>query len=310
MSEWTVLRSRQDASVNFVAQTPDEGFFESRFVQRSPDYFIAYLSSHTGCKHACRFCHLTATGQTMMTPADMDSYLDQAKQALSPARDLHAAGELVATRAHYNFMARGEALSNAFFVDNSQELFDKLAQQTGALGVSNTRFLVSSILPHDFKGDLSKVLADERSILYYSLYSMDPSFRKRWLPRAMAAPKALDLIAEMQAKTGREVALHWAFIEGQNDSEESVDHAIDEVLARGIKAKFNLVRYNPHDARHGVEPSEERLQSLFDRIATRLNNPRSRIVSRVGKDVKASCGMFVCSRDDADFDTDAAIANH
>jgi 23S rRNA (adenine2503-C2)-methyltransferase len=307
MRTWTILRSRQDASVNFVSDSSDGGFFESRFVQRTSDYFISYLSSHTGCKHACRFCHLTATGQTMMTPATIEDYVEQARQSLAPAREQLEAGELRAKRAHFNFMARGEALSNAQFVDRSQELFDALAHETDGLGVERTRFLVSSILPHDFSGDLSKVLADERSILYYSLYSVDPDFRRRWLPRAMPAPKALDLIAEMQAKIGRDVALHWAFIEGQNDSVESVERVLEEVTSRGIRAKFNLVRYNPHDQRHGVEPNEEHLQSLFKIIAERLGHPGSRIVPRVGKDVKASCGMFVCSREDADYDAETLI---
>lgn len=292
MTTWQELRSHEDASINLVHPTDDGGFWEARFVQRTDDYFIVYLSSHSGCQKACRFCHLTATGQTMMTPATVEDYLAQADQVLERYRALRDARGQTEQRMHYNFMARGEALSNPHFVAHASDLFARLGERSEALGLP-ARFLVSSILPQDFTGSLEQVFADERAMLYYSLYSVDERFRKRWLPKAMPAAQALDRIAAFQAATGREVALHWAFIEGENDSDESLDATLDAVTSRGIRAKFNLVRYNPHDARHGQEPGQERLDALFARIQERLPHPRSRIVPRVGHDVKASCGMFI-----------------
>lgn len=66
-----ILISKEDASANVVM-----GKFEARFVQRTPDYFIIYVSSHQGCNQACRFCHLTQTKQTDMTPASIGDYAD------------------------------------------------------------------------------------------------------------------------------------------------------------------------------------------------------------------------------------------
>lgn len=289
---WDALHSQEDRSVNHIAGHKDGGFWEARYVQRVDDYFICYLSSHTGCAHSCRFCHLTASKQTMMTMATIEDYLAQADKVFSTYRDKRQANLIpAARRMHFNFMARGEALSNRYFLEDSNELFFRLGHEAGKHRLS-ARFLVSTIMPRDFDGNLRHIFHDDRSVPYYSLYSMNPEFRRRWLPKAMDPTYALQLLAAFQKSGNRKVVLHWAFIRGENDSVEDVDAVLDAVEASGLKAKFNLVRYNPHDKRHGEESSEEHLQFLFDRIDTRLKMPGSRIVPRVGVDVHASCGTF------------------
>lgn len=287
---WKILKSHEDASVNFIKETSDNGFFEARFVQREPHYFIVYLSSHTGCNKSCRFCHLTATKQTMMTAATLEDYLEQADQVLDyyASRNKERTEQIV----NFNFMARGEPLANPVVLYNSKELFDKLGAKAESLGLK-AQFMISSIIPEDFNVDLADIFSDQRANLYYSLYSTQEKFRKRWLPKAKDCQTALDMIADFQSKTGREIALHWAFIAEQNDSIEELNKTMEDVKSRGIKAKFNLVRYNPHSDRYGYEPEEQHIIQLFNIVQSYLPNPKSRIVPRVGHDVKASCGMFV-----------------
>lgn len=287
---WNILTSQEDQSVNFTKSLPDSGFLEARFVQRVPEYFIAYLSSHSGCNKSCRFCHLTATKQTMMTPTDLTEYLEQADQILNyyKNRNTPKTEKIV----NFNFMARGEPLSNHTVLNNSKQLFNALADKSIALGLS-PQFMISSIIPDDFQHNLSDIFSDDRSTLYYSLYSTDQKFRKRWLPKAMDCYKALDLIAQFQDETQREIALHWAFIEDANDNIEQLHKTMEDVKSRGINARFNLVRYNPYSDRYGKEPKEEEINKIFNIIKSYIPNSNSRIVPRVGHDVKASCGMFI-----------------
>jgi len=111
-------------------------------------YWVCYLSSHTGCAHSCRFCHLTATGQTTMRPATLNEYLDQAKVVLDGIKNADQASTLLIppSRIHFNFMARGEALSNPSLLNNPRPIFDGLNDMAEEMGLE-PRFLISTIMP-------------------------------------------------------------------------------------------------------------------------------------------------------------------
>lgn len=282
------LYSAEDASVNFISPANDGGAFEARYVRREEDYFITYLSSHTGCNKACRVCHLTQTRQTMMTPATVDDYYLQGLQVFRHYREFDDA-----QRVNFNFMARGEPLANPSVLNNwdrVQRPLQSLAEQHALA----SKFNISTIMPEEMADrKLYDVFGDSGAQIYYSLYSMRDDFRKRWLPKAMGAHDALWKMVEWQQKTGQLLTLHWAFIEGENDSLDVLEEIIMAILVRSLDVKFNLVRYNPYSPAQGKEPSEEILQRNFDYLAKAFGHEKSRIVPRVGFDVKASCGMFV-----------------
>ncbi|USN16095.1 hypothetical protein PAPPERLAPAPP_03540 [Brevundimonas phage vB_BpoS-Papperlapapp] len=299
---YETLVSTQDASVNHVLKTEDGGAFECRFVRRADAYFIVYLSSHSGCDKACRMCHLTQTGQTMMTPARHGDYLDQARQVLARYKVERAVDD-EPQFVNFNFMARGEPFANPDILNGGHRaLFKALREEALFAGVPRAQLNYSTIMPRDLEGrSLVDVLGPSHPGLniYYSLYSMRPAFRKRWLPKAMDPNTALDMLAEFQRTApdyGREpgeIVLHWSFIKGQNDDEDTVDEIIQAVKDRGLKTRFNCVRYNPYSPAQGVEPDERDLAYLTAKLATAFDAPKSRIVPRVGLDVKASCGMFL-----------------
>jgi 23S rRNA (adenine2503-C2)-methyltransferase len=277
-----ILKSELDKSVNNILRTSDNGAIECRFVQRSDDYFIIYVSSHTGCNQGCRFCHLTQTGQTMMrdvTPAEfaqqVDTVLTHAKTVLVPTTK----------RVHINFMARGEPLLNPHLTDGLLEDLDLQCIRNGFDAV----FKISTIFP--VKQDVYPRFRHPKAQIYYSIYSTQKHFRRRWLPKAEAPNIACHKLHMWQMVTGQKLVLHYALIDGHNDSPDEARRICELVKGFDLDCYFNLVRYNPFDAK-SKEPNEEKLNEYFNTMCHLLGSDRCRIIPRVGFDVKASCGMF------------------
>jgi 23S rRNA (adenine2503-C2)-methyltransferase len=281
-----ILVSNIDKSQNIVIPHSEGGFYEARYVQRNDDYFIVYLSSHNGCNYSCRMCHLTQTGQTIMIPAEYNMYIHQAKEVLK----LYKPDDKL-KKIHFNFMARGEPLDNHIVLHSTQKLIKGLAELTEGLDI---KFNISTIMPQDFlefNSSLISIFEDPRTQMYYSLYSMNPKFRKKWLPKAMDPNRALDLIKEMQLHNGKEIVIHGCFIKDHNDSPSDVLDMIVALESRDIDYRFNIVRFNTHDETKYQET--EKLYAILGIINYCNPDKPNKIVDRVGFDVNASCGMFV-----------------
>jgi adenine C2-methylase RlmN of 23S rRNA A2503 and tRNA A37 len=287
-SAWQILQSHQDASVNFTRPF-GAGLLEARYVRRVPEYFIAYLSSQSGCDRACRMCHLTATGQTTMDQAEYGDFISQANIVFDHYDRLKFPADFM----NFNWMARGEPLLNPTLTKRWEALSAALGSRAKSRGL-RPQFNISTIMPRDSDLELTTWFRDGQApSIYYSLYSLDPAFRKRWLPKAATPETAFRVLADWQAVSGAEVVLHWAFIKDENDTRANAEAIAGLTREFGLRFRFNAVRYNPFDARRGGEASDADVAESFEIMADAARIPGSRIVPRVGLDVKASCGTFL-----------------
>lgn len=296
-SEEFQLESHLDASVNFVTpiNAPMEAL-EARFVRRSDDYIIAYISPQTACSQACRFCHLTASGQVKGRDASLDEILFQAEQVLTYfGVELKAKRQRPARVVHFNFMARGEALASEVILNQGQGVMEglfKLAKE-----YKLTPSVKISTIGTDRVDDLLSIFPYEQPDFYYSLYSMESAFRKYWLPNAPDPLEFLQKLKNWQDVTHKIPTLHQAIIAGENSSLATVSGIIEAVDSVGLATNVNIVRYNPPSvSKHGVEASELQLAMHVNTYQSAWPNCRAKILTKVGFDVAASCGMFVGGR--------------
>lgn len=289
MNKERILYSTEDLSVNFITEK-NIGFLEARYVRRSDDYFIIYLSSQTGCIKSCRMCHLTATGQNKYQDTTPNEFVDQAIQVYS-----HYDKQKNTPLVHYNFMARGEPLDNPFMIKNSDKILLPLQSLARERGLES-KFLISTIMPDTIENSsLIDMFQNQETYpeIYYSIYSIKEDFRKRWLPRSISVDKALDKLVEWQQKTEKTPKIHFAFIKNENDNPQDVLSMCQVIKNKGLKVNFNIVRYNSFSPKYGEESSEDIINQNVEIMINELKPEQHRIVPKVGFDVKASCGMFI-----------------
>lgn len=287
-ARFTVQDSELDDSVNWVVSGRKHGHLEARYVRRTAEKLVIYLSSQTGCIQACRMCHLTATGQTRYENASVNDLIKQSEQVLN----WYDASAPSAQRVHYNFMARGEPLDNPQIIHNGHALLSQLAELSQARNLF-PKYLVSTIFPQSFRDHtLEEVFPVIHPELYYSIYSTEPAFRKKWLPRSMPVQESMHLLKQWQDATSKIPKLHHPLIEGENDSTSAVEGICQLVRAVGLRVNINLIRYNPYSEKQGREPSLARYELIRKTYQSFLPESKVQIVSRVGYDVSAACGMF------------------
>lgn len=283
--------SRLDQSVNFEHTFEDHtGRLEARYVRRTDEYFIVYLSSQTGCRQACRMCWLTATGQTDSRDVTVDEYYQQAREVME-----FYATKTPAKMVHFNFMARGEPFANKHFLQNADTVLMSLKQLATEYGLE-CKFLISTIFPKSMGGiELSSIFRVPELFpeIYYSVYSTSTRFRKRWLPKAQEAFTGIGILKRWQLYSGKVPKIHYAFIEHENDTITDVNHIIEMIDGYELDVNWNIVRYNPPTNHWSREPSENQINYLYQHIQKKLPNAKVKLIPRVGTDVQASCGTFL-----------------
>ena len=292
------LSSVLDSSQNFLLNAGTRGHLEARYVRRKLEYISAYVSSHYGCNMGCKFCHLTNMPHEHrnLISAKLPEYNSQLNTIIDYTKAIQTIGIPLPNRVNVNFMARGDVFANSVVVNNYEKLHSDFKENIKRLGNDpQLKMNLSSIFPKTIeKRSLVNILGNTpNTYIYYSMYSVRDSFRSYWMPNAIHYDKALQKIKEYQETNGREITFHWAFIEGHNDKMKdviSLAKVIDSY--KFTLSKFNLVRFNSPKS-IWKEPSEEKLQDLFNVVAQVMVGGKSKIVSRVGQDVAASCGMFI-----------------
>jgi adenine C2-methylase RlmN of 23S rRNA A2503 and tRNA A37 len=236
-------------------------------------------------------CWLTATGQTDLKDVTVAEYLEQAREVL----DYYASVGIPAERVHFNFMARGEPFANPNFINNADKILRGLADLATYHGLKY-KFLISTIFPKEFDAyELIDVFKDPsvRPEIYYSLYSTNRDFRRKWIPKAIEPSIALPLLGRWNRLTGKVPKIHYAFIDGENDSISDVKRCLDLIEQYNVPVNWNVVRYNPPVGHYSKEPVYGHIDYLARYIRSRLPYAKVKIIPRVGTDVQASCGTFL-----------------
>ncbi len=264
-----------DGTRKWLFELDDGNRIESVYIPE-PERATLCISSQVGCALNCSFCSTARQGfnRNLLT-AEIIGQLWAVKRLLSQD-NLRPISNVV-------LMGMGEPLLNFDNVVSATELM----QDDFAYALSKRRVTLSTagVVP------ALRQLAEVTDIsLALSLHAPDDGLRSRLVPLNQKYPigEVLQACREYVGDGRRRLTVEYVMLEGVNDSDEQA-RALAKLLQH-IRAKVNLIPFNPFPATVFRRSSRERIDSFRDVLH------RSGIVTITrktrGDDIDAACGQL------------------
>ncbi len=234
------------------------------------------VSTQVGCKVGCSFC-LTAKGGFIRNLSSGEIV----EQVLAIKRDRNIAHNL---KGNIVYMGMGEPLDN---LDNLVKAIHILSNENG-LSISPKRQTVST---SGLSTKIDKLgLMDLGVHLAISLHAVDDEVRNKLIPmnKAFNIKSIIDAVKRFPYDNRKRVMFEYLMIKGVNDSLDSAKKLIK--LLEGIKAKINLIYFNPYPQTTYQRPDKDSME----RFANYLNSRGLLATIRAsrGIDISAACGQL------------------
>ena len=270
------MQISKDRTIKCAMTLSDGNVVESVLIP-TESRMTACISSQVGCSLTCKFC---ATGK------------------LKRIRNL-SAGEIVDQVFHVRSLSvekYGIPLTNIVYMGMGEPLLnysetiksiEKITSPSG-MGMSPQRITVSTA---GVAKMIKKMGDDQLKVnLALSLHAANDEKRNKIMP--INETNSLDNLAEalnyFYEKTGTRVTFEYIVFKDFND--ELVDAKELVSYCRRVKAKVNIIEYNPIDGGEFQQTLPERLDAFKNHLETNgiiVNVRRSR-----GKDIDAACGQL------------------
>jgi 23S rRNA (adenine2503-C2)-methyltransferase len=275
VSQLTLLERQQsiDGSEKFSFRLADDEVIESVLIPET-DHYTLCLSSQVGCAQNCRFCLTAQKGlHRNLTPAEIIN------QILA-VRDLAAHKPAITNLV---FMGMGEPLAN--FPNLIKAITIILAPW--GLNFSSRRVTVSTAGLVPLIPALGKAV---RVNLAVSLNAPNDPLRRRLMPgtQKYSLSQVLEACRAFPLPPHRRITFSYVLLKGINDAPAQARELAR--LLRGLRAKINLIAFNPHPDLPFQRPDQETVQ-VFQDILVQAHYTTLIRESR-GSDISAACGQL------------------
>ncbi len=280
-----VVHSRDDTrKLLFVL---DERAAIETVIIPDPPRLTVCVSSQAGCAMACAFCATARLGLVRnLSAAEIVGQVLAAQQLLRPEERI----------SNVVFMGMGEPLANYAAVVQAIEM---LTADWG-VGLSARRITVSTVglLPA-----MQRLVHDTAVQLAVSLTATTEAQRQRLMPIGRRYPLTalMDLCRTLPIAQRRRITFEYVMLAGVNDAVEDAQRLAR--LLRGIRAKVNLIPFNPFaDAAFAPSPpvAIARFQARLLAEGLHASVRQSR-----GVDIQAACGQLALAATPAAFGVSA-----
>ena len=253
----------------------DEILDQNGKVEKHARYTIC-VSSQVGCKMGCSFC-LTAKGGFIRNL----SAGEIVGQILWIKRENNIPYE---RRVNIVYMGMGEPLDN---LNNVSKAINILKDNDGlAIGARRQTISTSGLATQIKKlGEM-----DLGVLLARSLHAVTDELREKLMPvnKAYNIASVMDAVRQFPIDMRKRVMFEYLIMDKINDNLSDAKALVK--LLHGIKAKVNLILFNPHEGSPYQRPSQENVEKFRDYLQSR--GVTCTIRQSKGLDISAACGKL------------------
>jgi len=242
----------------------------------SGEKYTVCISTQVGCKVGCSFCFTAKGGFIRNLSVGEIIY-----QLLAIKKDNNLAEN---KSLNIVYMGMGEPLDNFDNLIKAIEIFSDL----DGLAIAPRRQTISTSGLSSKIEKLGKL--DLGVNIAISLHSVDDKLREELIPmnKAYNIKSIIDAIKKFPIDERKRVMFEYLIIKDINDDLESAKKLIK--LLDGIKAKVNLIYFNPHEGSIYKRPSEKAVREFQEYLVNR--GLLCTIRQSKGIDIDAACGQL------------------
>lgn len=277
-----------DGSKKYLFKTKDNHTFEAVLLKMKDaecdesgtkikeEKYTICVSTQIGCKIGCAFCLTAKNGFVRNLSSGEIVY-----QVLAIKKENNLASK---KRVNIVYMGMGEPLDN---LENTIRAISIFSNQYG-LSISPKRQTISTsgISPKiDKLGEMNLGVN-----LAISLHAVDDEIRDKLIPmnKAFNIKSIIEAIKRFPINTRKRVMFEYLMIDNINDSLDAAKKLVK--LLNGIRAKVNLIYFNPYENSPFKRPSKEKMIAFQEYLLNK--GLLCTIRESKGLDISAACGQL------------------
>ncbi len=238
--------------------------------------YTVCVSTQVGCKVGCSFCLTAKGGFTRDLSAG-----EIVAQVLALKKDNNIAAE---RRLNIVYMGMGEPLDN---LDNLAKAI-KIFSDDDGLCIAPKRQTVST---SGLSSRIDQLGAMNLGVhIAISLHAVDDALRSELIPmnKAHNIASIIEAVKRFPIDTRKRVMFEYLMIKGKNDDRTSAKKLV--ALLHGIKAKVNLIYFNPYEGSPYERPGKASMIAFQEYLIS--HGLLCTIRDSKGIDISAACGQL------------------
>ncbi|MDO7252509.1 23S rRNA (adenine(2503)-C(2))-methyltransferase RlmN [Helicobacter cappadocius] len=282
------IQTSKDGTKKYLFRTNDGLSFESVFIKMrdkkqdengkiiESEKWTFCLSSQVGCKVGCAFCY-TAKGGFVRNLSSGEIV----EQVVQLKKDNDIPPE---KRVNIVYMGMGEPLDNLQNVSQAIKILSEL----DGLSISARRQTISTSGIAPKITQLGKMELGVQ--LAISLHAVDDTLRSQLIPmnKAYNIQSVISAVKTFPVDARKRVMFEYLVIKNINDDLASAKKLLK--LLDGIKAKVNLILFNPHEGSEFQRPEIMQVRKFADFLTNK--GLLCTIRESKGIDISAACGQL------------------